>query len=91
MSQFEEGTILSTKDGQRFTNAVIVGEVDEDSVIVLSDFGNIMKFRKDELFNYYTISDNYVDAMLIDYPLPSVTERIKEQIELLQLALLKLR
>ena len=90
MSKFDEGTILSTLDGQLFTNAIIVG-VDGEFVVILSDFGNILKFKKDNLFDYYAISNNYAEDKLLEYPLPSVAERIEEQIQLLQLALLKLK
>lgn len=75
-----KGMILCTNNPQRYTNSIVV-ETNKDETLILSDFGNLMSFKTDEVGEYYTVSENWKEAMLWEYPLPSVLERIYEQME----------
>lgn len=88
MQMLPVGAILCSIDSQRYTNAIVI-KVDKDHTTVLSDFGNEMKFDNAVLFEHYTISNNWIEAVNIFYPLPTIPERIRQQIELLQSALEK--
>lgn len=82
------GTILSTLDGQAYTNAIVIGSGPKTTV-VLSDFGNEIELPTDQVFDRYAVSKNFIEAKAIGYPVPTVEERIKQQIALLQAALAK--
>ena len=83
-----KGTVLCSVDSQRYTNAIVV-KSDLDMTTVLSDFGNEMQFKTEMLFEHYTISNAYIQALAIGYPVDSITDRIQKQIELLEAALEK--
>lgn len=75
-----KGMILCTNDSQRYTNAIVV-ETNKDETLILSDFGNLMSLKTDEVGEYYSVSENWKDAVLWGYALPSILERIYEQME----------
>lgn len=83
------GTVLASKDGHTRSNGIVVAT--EYPILVLTDFGNIIEFTNTyQLARVYEVSDKWIEAKLIDYPLPSIEERIDEQIVLLQAAKKKL-
>jgi hypothetical protein len=82
----EIGTVLCTKDSHRYTNAVVI-KSDYETTTVLTDFGNQLEFVTEVLFEHYEVSQNWRQAKQINYPLPTIEERIQEQIELLYKAL----
>lgn len=80
------GVVLATLDGEYRTNAVVV-EDGSTELTILTDFGNLVKMSPDEVKNNYVISQNYLDALSIGYPVDNLEERILGQIELLNQAL----
>ena len=75
----EVGMILTTLDGHRYTNAIITDIGEEISV--LTDFGNEIKFSGEKtLLLYYKVSEGWLEHRALGYHLPSVVERINEQI-----------
>ena len=90
MSKYTAGTILCTKDGQAYTNAIIIGESKEANFIVLTDFGNVRIIPVNDISDYYEVSKNQIEYDGYGYPFPSIEERIKEQIGLLNDALITL-
>ena len=65
-----------------------VANSNEINIKILTDFGNIIERDIFDVHHYYDISLNYLEAIDIGYPLLSIKERIQQQIELLQKALL---
>jgi hypothetical protein len=82
------GTVLITLDGQAYTNAIVLNSTFK-TTILLSDFGNEIELATDSIFDRYAVSKNFIEAKSIGYPIPTVEERIKQQISLLQHALAK--
>jgi len=91
MSKYAVGTILCTNNSQAHTNAIIINETGNGHFIVLSDFGNIMTVPVEMIQSYYDVSNNYLEYKALDYPFPTVEERIKEQIVLLNTALVAVK
>lgn len=87
MSKYSVGTILCTKNSQLHTNAIIINETSSGHFIVLTDFGNILTFPIEMIEYYYTVSQNYLEYKEYGYPFPSIEDRIKEQLVLLNTAL----
>ena len=79
----DNGVVLATKNGSLYTNAIVIAET-EQKVKVLSDFGNILEMSREEIENRYTVPEWFKDYSNLDYPFPTVHERIQEQIEKLQ-------
>lgn len=77
------GAYLSTLDGRIRSNAIVT-DVDGDSVEILTDFGNILNHKKSEVLSFYEVSPSWLEANYCGYPLPSISERVEEQIELLK-------
>lgn len=84
----EVGMVICTKDGQRYTNATIIAsELTTNGhtiYTILTDFGNLKYRSIDMLELEYQPSLNWLEAVQIKYPLPSVKERLQEQIGKLQ-------
>ena len=80
-----EGMYLATRNGNVYTNAIVT-KVDGDDVTVLTDFGNFLSFTKQEVRNHFNPSKAWLEAMKWEYPLPTITQRIDEQILKLQSA-----
>lgn len=91
MSKYAVGTILCTKNSQAHTNAIIINETSNGHFIVLSDFGNIMTIPVEMIQNYYDVSERYVEYEVLGYPFPSIEERIKQQVALLNKALIDVK
>jgi hypothetical protein len=83
----EVGTMLCTKNSQRYTNAIVI-KSDYETATVLTDFGNKLEFVPEIIWEHYEVSKNWRQAKQINHPLPSIEERIQEQIALLQAALI---
>ena len=80
----EDGAILTTMDGTFRTNAIIAKFNEGLDIVVLTDFGNIIHFvTSHDLLSTFDISEKWIECKQIGYPLPSVVERIQEQIDLL--------
>jgi len=80
----ETGTILTTMDGSYRTNAIISNFNDGVGIEVLTDFGNLIHFdTSHDLLGIFNICEKWIECKNIGYPLPSVVERIQEQIDLL--------
>ena len=79
----EVGTVLCTKNPQRYTNAIVI-KSDYETTTVLTDFGNKLEFVPEIIWEHYEVSKNWRQAKQINFPLPSIEERIQTQIELLQ-------
>ena len=86
MEHLTEGSILCTLDGTKVSNA-IVSKVIDDLYYIITDFGNVLRFTKQEVFEFYIISPSWIEHKQIDYPFPSIPNRIQEQIFKLQEAL----
>lgn len=80
---------LSTLDGTQFTNAIVV-KINFGFVTILTDFGNIIYKTEEEVFESYKVSPSWIEANHWDMPLPSLQERIEQQILNLQYAKEKL-
>lgn len=80
--KYKAGDILATKDGQKYSNAIVISD-DGDETVVLTDFGNTLTKETWEIAMHWEISKNYLDAHDMDYPLPTIDERAQEQIDLL--------
>ena len=80
---FEEGDILTTKNSERYTNAILV-RTTGDSYIVLSDWGNLMTFTLDSLNEAFYVSDSFKEYKMYGYPYGTVQERLQEQIDKLK-------
>lgn len=85
----EVGMVLCTLNPQSFTNAIVIG-IEDATVIVLSDFGNIITINKNDLSGCYRPSEAWLESQAIEYPVDSPIERIHRQISLLESALKKL-
>lgn len=81
------GLPLTTLDGQRVTNAVIafVNPVNK-AITVISDYGNQMTYSEPSLFDFYKIPDWYFEKAYTNYPMPTLEERLDDQIAKLQAA-----
>lgn len=79
---YEPNMVLCTLDGQRCSNAVVVS-VNETTVTVMSDFGNVMRLSIEEVKRYYEPSEKCLEHLHFGGEYPSVKERITQQIELL--------
>lgn len=84
----EVGMIICTRMGQKHTNGIII-EINKTTngkefYTVLTDWGNVIHKTLAQLDMEFQPSANWFEAKSIGYPLPSVTERIQEQIEKLQ-------
>lgn len=84
---FGVGAILCTKNSQAFTNAIIINETDTGHYVLLTDFGSIIHIVVEEISEYYSVSEHYLHAFNMGYPLLTISERIKHQIDLLTDAL----
>lgn len=85
----KEGMYLSTLDGTQFTNAIVV-KIEFGLVTIMTDFGNIIYKTEEEVFEMYKVSPSWIEANHWDMPLPSLQERIEQQILNLQHAKEKL-
>lgn len=54
-----------------------------DSYLILTDWGNLLTYSEDRLNAEYTVSAKYLQAKEIGYPLPTIQERVQEQIKML--------
>lgn len=81
----KEGMYLSTLDGTQFTNAIVV-KIESGLVTILTDFGNVIYKTEEEVFELYKVSPSWIEANHWDVPLPSLEQRIDEQILKLQYA-----
>lgn len=54
---FEINTILFTKDGRYFGNAIIIGRDDKYNVIK-TDYGNEVKLTDDDIIKYFYIANS---------------------------------
>ncbi len=87
-SVLSTGTVLAPKNGQYCSNAVVFQHLPKEcSYLILTDFGNLITVSYVDLEIRYEISRNYKEAKAIQHPLPTVRERIQEQIDLLMQAL----
>ena len=86
MNNLIEGAVLCTLDGTKVSNA-IVAKVINDLYYVITDFGNMFRFTEQEVFEFYIISPSWIEHKQMDYPFPSIPDRIQEQIFKLQEAL----
>lgn len=75
-----EGAVLNTLDGTKLSNAIIAKITKDNLYIVITDFGNMLRFTKEEIYELYQISPKWIEAISFDYPMPSIEERIKQQI-----------
>lgn len=75
-----EGAVLNTLDGTKLSNAIITKITKDNLYIVITDFGNMLRFTKEEIYELYQISPKWIEAISFDYPMPSIEERIKQQI-----------
>lgn len=82
-----EGAILNTLDGTKVSNAIIVKITKDKLYIIITDFGNMLRFTKEEIYELYQISPKWIEAISFDYPMPTVEKRIKQQILNLEEAL----
>ena len=85
----KEGMYLSTLDGTRHTNAIVV-KIEFGLVTILTDFGNIIYKTEEEVFELYKVSPSWIEANHWDMPLPNLGQRIEQQILNLQYAKEKL-
>lgn len=99
--KLKAGITLVTKNPQQFSNAVVYKVVEgkyRNTIWVLSDFGNIMKFPSEEtVLECYDISENYLDTVFTMFELGmgqewldgqfDIHDRLRHQIELLTEAL----
>lgn len=85
--KFDVGDVICTLNPQNKTNAIIINKTNNDYFVLLTDFGNIIHIPFNEIHNYYEPSKNYLDAVELGYPLPTISKRIKDQINLLTAAL----
>lgn len=85
--QFSIGVVVCTLNPQQNTNAIIINKTNNDYYVLLTDMGNIIHIPTNEIHNRYEVSKNYVAAVEIGYPLPTISERIQHQIDLLTNAL----
>ena len=85
----KEGMYLTTLDGTQFTNAIVV-KIESGLVTILTDFGNIIYKTEEEVFELYKVSPSWIEANRWEMPLPSLEQRIDEQILNLQHAKEKL-
>ena len=83
MNNLIEGAVLCTLDGTKVSNA-IVSKVIDDLYYVITDFGNMLRFTEQEIFELYIISPSWIEHKNLSYPFPSIPERIQEQILKLQ-------
>lgn len=60
------------------SNAVVVS-VEGDSVTILTDYGNILRFAFEQLQKGYKVHEEYLEG----YPITPLHERLESQIELL--------
>lgn len=86
-----KGMVLCTKNSQALTNAIVIS-VEENVVEVLSDFGNLMKLPKDNLWRCYEVSENWIEHQMLLEKLSitdteTLEDRISQQISKLQEAL----
>lgn len=84
-NEIVSGMYLATKDGNTYTNGVVI-EVDGNEVVVLSDFGNFINLTLEQLNEHYTPSKGWLMSKKWNYPLPTTVERISEQIFKLECA-----
>ena len=75
-----EGAVLNTLDSTKLSNAIIAKITKDNLYIVITDFGNMLRFTKEEIYELYQISPKWIEAISFDYPMPSIEERIKQQI-----------
>lgn len=80
---YKAGIPLFTKNGEWYTNAFIVNETKEGFFEILTDFGNLITLNKEETKARYSIPQWYFDSLAFGYPLPTIKERIQQQIDLL--------
>lgn len=86
--KLEQGTPLCPKHPGRVGNAVVI-EHTADEIVLLTDFGNLVTISLQELEELYFTPDWWKEAQQWGMPLPSVQERVKEQIKLLNTFLCK--
>ena len=79
MNNLIEGAVLCTLDGNKVSNA-IVEKVIDDLYYVITDYGNMLRFTEQEIFELYIISPDQIEHKQMNYPFPSIPERIQEQI-----------
>lgn len=75
--EVSKGTVLATKDGHNYTNAVVIS-VSDLSIGILTDFGNIVYMSQTRLEECFEIIHWNEDT-----PSRTLSERIHEQVELL--------
>lgn len=80
------GLPLATKDGMRYSNGFVYKFNKEDGrVTVITDWGNSIDSTIEEVNIFYKIPTTM--AEFPDYPVESPADRLKEQIEKLNLTL----
>jgi len=85
-NSYIRGAYLATKDGNRYSNGYLV-KVDESECVILTDFGNCISMSLESVKEHFEPSDAWIDSSNVNYPHPSLYERIEEQISLLEHAL----
>lgn len=83
MNNLIEGAVLCTLDGTKVSNA-IVAKVIDDLYYVITDYGNMLRFTEQEIFELYIISPDWIEHKHFGYPFSPIPERIQEQILKLQ-------
>ena len=82
MIKLTEGTPLCSTDGARVGNAVVTSIVD-DSVHLLTDFGNQVVRTLPEVEEEFYVPEWYIEALHSGMPIPTVRERVHDQLVLL--------
>lgn len=85
------GTVMVAKNPQQFTNAIVIDETNNGMFVLLTDFGNQIHISTENISDYFEVSKGYLEALEIGYPLPTIEERIKHQIQLLRKALVTVK